>query len=268
MSERTYLVTGATSGIGRATALGLARHGARVVILGRDQARNDATVDEIVRTTGNQNVASLLADLSSQSSIRRAAEDYQRRYSQLHVPDQLCRSAQAKSRTQPRWAGVDVRHQPPGPLSPHQPVPRPAQGERPGGRVHGHRALHDQDWTSRTCRESGAFGPLGHLAPPRWATCSSLSPSPGVCQGSGVVANAYHPGLAHTHLMREAPLIMRLLSRPMYLFAASPDRAAAGLVRLALDNAGGANGKFYHRDKVIRANAYALDEAGPGASLA
>lgn len=42
MSGRTVLVMGGTGGIGRATALGLARMGARVAITGRDRTRTEA----------------------------------------------------------------------------------------------------------------------------------------------------------------------------------------------------------------------------------
>ena len=79
------LITGATLGIGRATALGLARRGARLVIAGRDPGRTRETAEWLRRETGNSSVESLVADLSSQAEVRRLAHEFKRRYERLDV---------------------------------------------------------------------------------------------------------------------------------------------------------------------------------------
>jgi NAD(P)-dependent dehydrogenase (short-subunit alcohol dehydrogenase family) len=83
--ERIIMVTGATGGIGLATALGIARHGATVVIVGRSLERTRAAVEKIKAESGNPRVDFLVADLSVQSEIRRVAAEFQERYAQLHV---------------------------------------------------------------------------------------------------------------------------------------------------------------------------------------
>ena len=70
MTGRTVLVTGATSGIGRATARGLARLGARVAITGRDRGRTQQAAGEIT-AAGGRIVGVFVADLSSQAQVRR-----------------------------------------------------------------------------------------------------------------------------------------------------------------------------------------------------
>jgi len=85
MAGRTCVVTGATSGIGKATATGLARLGADLVLVARDPAKGQATVAEIQAATGNPRVDVLLADLSSQASVRRAAEEVKHTHDRLHV---------------------------------------------------------------------------------------------------------------------------------------------------------------------------------------
>jgi NAD(P)-dependent dehydrogenase (short-subunit alcohol dehydrogenase family) len=86
------LVTGATAGIGEATAAGLAALGATVVVAGRDVERCSASVERIKQQTRNPEIAYLVADLSSQREVRRLAEEFKSRYARL---DALVNSAGA-----------------------------------------------------------------------------------------------------------------------------------------------------------------------------
>jgi retinol dehydrogenase-14 len=72
MAGKTVLVTGGTSGIGRATATGLAAMGARLAITGRDRERTVQAARE-VRAAGGSRVDGFIADLSSQAEVRRLA---------------------------------------------------------------------------------------------------------------------------------------------------------------------------------------------------
>jgi retinol dehydrogenase 14 len=84
MAGKTVLITGATSGIGRATALGLARMGAHLAITGRDRVRTEDAAREIRAAAGGQ-VDVLVADLSSQSDVRRLAEQVLQSLSRIDV---------------------------------------------------------------------------------------------------------------------------------------------------------------------------------------
>jgi NAD(P)-dependent dehydrogenase (short-subunit alcohol dehydrogenase family) len=83
--RRIALVTGGTSGIGRATAHALAKQGMRVVIAGRDRKIADAVAEELRTSTGNADVETLEIDLGSIASVRAAAADYRARHDRLHV---------------------------------------------------------------------------------------------------------------------------------------------------------------------------------------
>src|SRR6266849_4736055 len=73
LQNQRALVTGATSGIGRAIALQLARDGAEVIVHGRDAERGAATVQEIVAAGGRARFVA--ADLSKPAEVRRLAKE-------------------------------------------------------------------------------------------------------------------------------------------------------------------------------------------------
>jgi NAD(P)-dependent dehydrogenase (short-subunit alcohol dehydrogenase family) len=85
MKDKVCLVTGATSGIGLATALGLARQGATVVLVGRNRARGAAAVARIRDEAGSVDARYFPADLSVQADVRRLAGDFQAHYPRLDV---------------------------------------------------------------------------------------------------------------------------------------------------------------------------------------
>ena len=82
---RTAVVTGATSGLGREAAAGLARLGARVVLVGRDGAKAARARDEIRAATGNADLAVEVADLSLLSEVRALADRLLAKEKALHV---------------------------------------------------------------------------------------------------------------------------------------------------------------------------------------
>jgi NAD(P)-dependent dehydrogenase (short-subunit alcohol dehydrogenase family) len=85
MQGKTCLVTGATSGIGKATALALAGLGATVVLVCRNESKGRETARELRAATGNETIDVKVADLSLQRQIRRLAADFNRKYERLDV---------------------------------------------------------------------------------------------------------------------------------------------------------------------------------------
>ncbi len=85
MKGRICLVTGGNSGIGRETALGLARLDATVTIVSRDKEKGEAAASEIRRKSENQSVDLMVADLSSTQSVRQLVQEFLTKYPNLHV---------------------------------------------------------------------------------------------------------------------------------------------------------------------------------------
>ena len=83
LTGKTMLITGATSGIGEATAIAVARRGARVLVVGRDQARGAAVVQELTRVGGTGEF--LAANLLSLKDVTRLADEVLKRTESLDV---------------------------------------------------------------------------------------------------------------------------------------------------------------------------------------
>src|SRR5258705_13975505 len=85
LEGRIALVTGATSGIGQETAVGLAARGAQVGLVGRDRARAEAARKDVTERSANPRVEVLLADFASLEAVRGLAREVSERYPRLEL---------------------------------------------------------------------------------------------------------------------------------------------------------------------------------------
>ena len=75
LARKTVVLTGATSGIGKAAALGLAQRGARLTFIARNRVKALATQQEMIRKTGNECVDFYIADLGLMADVKRVARE-------------------------------------------------------------------------------------------------------------------------------------------------------------------------------------------------
>src|SRR5438309_11655885 len=85
MEDKVCLVTGASSGIGKATAAAIAEAGANVIMVCRDETRGRAARTQVVSESGNQSVDLMIADLSSLASVRGLATAFSAKYPKLDI---------------------------------------------------------------------------------------------------------------------------------------------------------------------------------------
>lgn len=85
MNQNVCLITGATSGIGKAAALALARKNYHMILVGRNEEKADRVCTEIKRKSRNQNVDYDICDLSLLQEVRALAERLKRDYGRLDI---------------------------------------------------------------------------------------------------------------------------------------------------------------------------------------
>jgi|AntRauTorckE5430_2_1112549.scaffolds.fasta_scaffold11266_2 NAD(P)-dependent dehydrogenase (short-subunit alcohol dehydrogenase family) len=85
MKGKIVLITGGNNGIGKATAIGLARKNATVIIACRNEKKGRVAVEDIKKISKNEKVDLLICDLSSFESIQKCAVDFKAKYQKLDV---------------------------------------------------------------------------------------------------------------------------------------------------------------------------------------
>ena len=264
MNGKHCLVTGGTSGIGRAAALGLARLGASVVIVGRDAGRTGQAVESVRAESGNPSVEGLVGDLSSIAEVRRIAREYADRRSRLDV---LLNAAGAYFGQ--RLVSSDgyemtfaLNHL--GYFALTRDLLDQLRGSAPARVVSiasgAHRMGHiDFDDLM------GQHGFSGQRAynDSKLANVMFTFELARRLDGTGVTANCMHPGVVRTNFGREtAGRVMPALVAMLRPFMLTPERGADTAVYLAASpEVQHVTGQYYAKRKVAKVNRQALDRA-------
>jgi NAD(P)-dependent dehydrogenase (short-subunit alcohol dehydrogenase family) len=208
MIAKICLVTGATDGVGKVTALELAKAGATVVGVGRDPAKIEAVMSEVDATSGS--LEFLTADLSSQAQIRALAAAFKRKYDHLHV---LVNNAGALFTTY--WESVDgiemtfaLNHLAyfllTNLLLDTIKASAPARIINVASNAHEGSTINFDDLGHR--QHYSGWDAYGSSKLANILFTYELARR---LQGTGVTVNAVHPGFVHTNFQRAAGLNMR-----------------------------------------------------------
>ncbi|HEY5082828.1 MAG TPA: SDR family NAD(P)-dependent oxidoreductase [Bauldia sp.] len=234
VSGKRMIVTGATDGIGRAAVRALAAAGAELTIVARNPAKARATVAEIAAARPGGQVDVVIADLSVQADVRRAAAEIAARYPRVDV---LINNAGAMysprsvtaDRIEMTWA---VNHLAPFLLTTllldRLKASAPSRVVTTSSAAHIGAIIPFDDLNAE--RGYRSFNRYGQTKLANILFTTGLARRVG---GSGVTANCYHPGFVATRFNRNNGVLMSLgmmLAKP---FARTPEKGAETLVWLA-----------------------------------
>ena len=200
MAGRTVVLTGPTSGLGRAAAGSFARMGARLVLVGRDAGRLERTRDELLGEVPGLETRTVVADMASLASVRAAAEEILELEPRIDVivdnAGAMIPERQVTDEGFERTFAIMV-------LGPFTLVSRllPRLLESPDGRLVAvtsggmyTQALPLDD----LAYERGAYSGAKAYARAKRAQVALIREWARRLRGTGVVANAMHPGWANT----------------------------------------------------------------------
>lgn len=262
MKEKIVMVTGANSGIGKATSLALAKMGATVVMVARNQEKAEAARSEIIRESRNNSVDLLLADLSSLESVRHLAEEFHKKYSGLNV---LINNAglfnQRRSLTTDGYENTFATNY----LGPFlltnlqldilkKSTPSRIINVSSVGHYNGHMNLDDLNLE----KEYGGWKAYGQSKLALVLLTHQLAKN---LAGTGVTVNSVHPGTVATNIwsrpLGPAGFIMAIPK----LFMTSPQKGAETIVYLASSpDVGNVSGEYWEKLKVKKSSDESYNE--------
>ncbi len=244
MGDRVFLVTGANSGIGKATALGLARLGGTIVMACRSAKRGEAARQDIVRDSGNSKVYLEIVDLASEDSTRSFAEEFTRKYPRLDVlinnagvytshrevtPDGLERTFEVNY-----LSGFLLTHLLLDLLKKSAPsrIVNVSSSAHSGGTIHFGDLQGEQRY--------GGFGAYGQSKLAQILFTQELARR---LQGTRVTVNACHPGVIRTNLgMGGTSAVVRFVR----MFFKGPEKGAETPIYLSVSpEVAGVTGKYF-----------------------
>lgn len=263
MKDKVCLVTGATAGLGQATARQLARQGATVIVVGRSREKSEATVNEIKQQTGDPNVEYMLADLSVQKDIRQLAQAFKRKYQRLHV---LVNNAGAIFlRRRESADGIEMTFALNhlnyflltnlllDTLSAGAPARIINVSSRAHARVAG---LNFDDLQNK---RGYGFNVYGQSKLMNVLFTYELARR---LEGTRITVNALHPGFVASRFATNNGLLTRLARPLLDLFAISVEEGAQTMVYLATSpEVEGLTGKYFYRQQAIPSSPASYDEA-------
>ncbi len=263
MDGKSCVITGATSGIGLVAAREIARLGARLVIVGRNQTKCAAAVREIGATSGNQNVEALVADFSRQDDIRRLAQQIRKRHSRLDVLINNAGGIRGKRELTPDRIEMTfaVNHLAPFLLT--NLLLDLIKASDPARIINVSSAAHSAvDMDFDNLMGERRFTPWRAYCMSKLENLLFTYELARRLSGTGVTVNALHPGWVKTGFGGDAGWRGVALQALAKIFAIRPEQGARTTIYLASSpEVEGVTGKYFVRQKETQSSAASQDVA-------
>src|SRR6266849_7706258 len=262
MKDKVVMITGANSGIGRATSLSLAKMGSTIVMVARNKERGEAARSEILKESQNNSVDLLLADLSSLESVRQLAAEFQKKYSTLQVL--INNAGLFNQRRHVTTDGYEdtfaTNYLAPFLLTNLQldllkaSAPSRIINVSSVGHYSGHINFDDLNLE----KEYGGWKAYGQSQLPLVLLTHELAKK---LRGTSVTVNAVHPGTVATNIWTRPFGPVGFITALPKLFMASPEKGAETVVYLASSpDARNLNGEYVEKLKVKKSSDESYDE--------
>ncbi len=234
MVGKVVLITGATSGMGKATARALATYGATVVIHGRDEEKAKETMEAIKEETKNPAIYYIIKDFEKLGDVRLLASEFQR---QFHRLDVLVNNVGAVfSKRQESVDGIELTLQVNylGHFLLTNLLLDMLKASAPSRIVNISSALHERGRIDfEDLQMNRKYSGQKAYASSKLAQVLFTYELAKRLEGSAVTCNASNPGLAKTHLGYDAGLLTSLSKRFVDIFGKSAEKAAETTIYLA-----------------------------------
>ena len=251
MRNPICLITGATEGVGKVTALELAKKGFTVVVAARNANKAEALIKEVETSTGNTSCDYILADLASLGQVRQLADTFRRRYSTLDV---LINNAgvflPVRTETED---GCEMMFQV-NYLSPFlltNLLLEELQKSEQGRIINLSSSVYAiGKFDPHNLQSEKHFSVLGTYAATKLFVLMFTEELARRLQPTSVTANAVHPGIVRTRMMLQPPGALRLVSYLSLPFSISPVEGARTSVYLASSpEVKGISGQYFTQSK-------------------
>ncbi len=248
MRGKVCLVTGATTGIGREVALGLAQTGATVVLACRTKERGEAARAYIAERSGSTSCDILTADLSLLTSISRLAKEFRKHYPRLDVLVNNAGANFSRRTLTPDGIEATLATNFVGPFLLTNLLLDVLKASAPARVVNVASGMLAPVEFDDLRREKG-YKQMAAYAQSKMALVMFTYELSRRLEGSGVTANCMTPGMVRTSLGRDVKGFLRLFLTIMSPMMKSPKQGAEGVVRLAsAPGLASVSGKFFKKD--------------------
>ncbi len=257
MTGKVCMVTGANSGIGKATALGLARMGARVVMVCRDTVKGEEALGDIASKSGNEDVELMIADLGSQASIRKLVENFKQKHNRLDVL--INNAVIVPGKRTLTEDGIEaqfgVNHLGSFLLTnlllDVLKACAPSRIVNVASKVHQGAAMNFDDLESE--KNYGLMKTYGRSKLANVLFTYELARR---LKGTGVTANCLHPGVVRTRIMRDMPGFLQPAVRVAGMLMLSPTKGAETSLYVATsEEVDGVTGEYFDKCAVATSSA-------------